>query len=36
MKGSYLPFPLTNMRDINGWVESFKPCRYGRAFNFGR
>ena len=23
MKGSYLPFPLTNMRDINGWVESF-------------
>ena len=23
VKGSYLPFPLTNMRDINGWVESF-------------
>ena len=23
VKGSYLPFPLTNMRDINGWVERF-------------
>lgn len=35
MKGSYLPFPLTNMRDINGWVESFKPCRFKSLSSLG-